>query len=91
MTLLLLLPAVLGLSENGVEITEIIGTDSFGELLAFIYNSFFLMFADYIPSSGQLAFGAAIALVLLYMSAKKTKKNRKDRDERYRSDSHGRR
>lgn len=63
---------------------EELGTDNWAELIAFIYHSFTRIFGAYLPSGGQMVFGAIVAFGVLYMSAKKRHPKEK------RSSSHSR-
>lgn len=76
-TVFTLLPLIgLALANQNLQIDELPGTDQITEWLTYTYHSFFLIFGDYLPSSGQLMFAAAIIALIVYNKTTKKKKGK---------------
>lgn len=91
MLVLLLSFLTMVLAQKELKIEEL-GTDNWGELVAFNYHSFFRIFGAYLPTGGQMFFVGVVVFGILYMSAKKkhSKGGHSSSPDRKRSSSHNR-
>ena len=74
---------------DNLKIDELPGASTFSEWSAYTYQSFFLIFGDYLPTSGQLMFAGLVLAVIVWKSAQK--KSRKNKHSSHRSASYERR